>query len=115
VAGAETLWVRAFDGTDWSNWDTFTLTTLANTTPVATVNDHNLHVNEWSHVSSWISYSDADANAATQYQFWDGSAGATSGYFWTPDNEHWDAGTAITVAASDLGTASVRGGQVAGS
>ena len=54
-------------------------------------------------------------HAATQYQFWDGGAGATSGYFWTPDNEHWDAGTAITVAASDLGTASVRGGQVAGS
>ena len=66
-------------------------------------------------MSSWISYSDADANAATQYQFWDGGTGATSGYFWTPDNEHWDASTAITVAASDLGTTSVRGGQVAGS
>ena len=33
---------------------------------------------------SWISYSDADGNAATQYQFWDGGTGANSGYFWTP-------------------------------
>ena len=67
-------------------------------------------------MSSWISYSDADGNAATQYQFWDGGTGATSGYFWTPDNAHWDAGTAITVAAvRPRHDVWVRGGQAAGS
>src|SRR5262245_50840910 len=30
AAGAETMWVRAFDGTSWGNWDSFTLTTLPN-------------------------------------------------------------------------------------
>ena len=28
VAGAQTLWVRANDGTDWSTWDDFDLTTV---------------------------------------------------------------------------------------
>ena len=46
-------------------WDSF------NTPPVVTINDHSLHNNEWSQVTNWISYSDADGNAATQYQFWD--------------------------------------------
>ena len=45
VGGSETLWVRAFDGTDWGNWATFTFTTIPNTTPVATINDQALHVN----------------------------------------------------------------------
>ena len=114
AAGAETLWVRAFDGTDWSNWDTYTLTTLANTKPVATINDHNLHTNEWSQASSWISYSDADANPATQYQFWDSGTGATSGYFYTSSNSHWDANTVITVDAADLANTWVRGGSATG-
>ena len=81
---------------------------------MATINDHNLHANEWSRVASWISYSDADGNAATQYQFWDSGTGATSGYFWTPDNEHWGANTVITVDAADLTDTWVRGGTATG-
>ena len=27
VEGTETLWVQAFDGTDWSQWRSFSLTT----------------------------------------------------------------------------------------
>jgi hypothetical protein len=109
------MYVRAFDGTDWSAWDTFALTTLPNTPPVATTNDHSLHINEWSQVASWVSYSDADGNPATQYQFWDGGNASNSGYFWTPDNAHNPANTAITVAASDLNNVWVQGGQTPGS
>ena len=109
------MWVRAFDGTDWSAWDSFTLTTLPNTPPVATINDHSLHTNEWSQVASWVSYSDADSNPATQYQFWDGGSASNSGYFWTPNNPHHAANTAITVAASDLNNVWVQGGQAGGS
>ena len=107
--------MRAFDGTDWSAWDSFTFNTLANTPPVATINDHSLHTNEWSRVTNWISYSDADGNAATQYQFWDSGPASNSGYFWTPDNSHHAADTAITVAASDLNNVWVRGGAAGGS
>ena len=83
--------------------------------PVATINDHSLHTNEWSQVQSWISYSDADGNAATQYQFWDGGTGASSGYFWTPANAHHAGRHAITVAAADLANVWVRGGTAGGS
>ena len=70
---------------------------LLNAAPVAMIDDHSLHSNEWSQVASWIYYSDAANNAATQYQFWDGGDGANSGYFWTPDNAHQPANTAITL------------------
>ena len=62
-------------------------------------------------VASWVSDSDADGNPATQYQFWDGGTASNSGYFWTPDNLHHAANTAITVAASDLNSVWLRGGQ----
>ena len=114
-SGSETVRVRAFDGTDWSAWISFTFNTLSNTPPVATINDHSLHTNEWSQVTNWISYSDADGNAATQYQFWDSGTASSSGYFWTPDNSHHAADTAITVAASDLNNVWVRGGAAGGS
>jgi hypothetical protein len=104
------MWVRAFDGTNWSNWDAFTLTTKANTPPVALIENHTLANNQWAQVKDWISHSDAEGNAATQYQFWDSGTDANSGYFWTPQNSHRPADTAITVAAADLANVWVRGG-----
>jgi len=72
-------------------------------------------MDEWSQVNGWISYSDANANPARQYQFWDSGTAASSGYFWTPDDAHHAADTAITVAASDLANVWVRGGETGGS
>jgi hypothetical protein len=115
AAGSETMWVRAFDGTDWSAWDSFVFTTTGNTAPVATINNQSLSINQWALVQGWISYFDADGNAATQYQFWDDGGASTSGYFWTPSNAHHPSGTAITVNAADLASVWVRGGQTAGS
>ncbi|HMM88300.1 hypothetical protein [Bradyrhizobium sp.] len=115
AGGSETLWVRAFDGTDWSNWDSFTFTTVPNTPPVATINDQTLHNNTWAQVSNWLSYSDANGDVATKYQFWDGGTGANSGYFWTPDNTHWSANTTVEVSAEDLANVWVRGGSATGS
>jgi hypothetical protein len=113
--GSETMEVRVFDGIAWSAWDTFTLTTVVNTPPVATINDHTLNANQWAQIGNWISYSDANGNPATQYQFWDGGTAANSGYLWTPGNSHHPASTAITVAASDLANVWIRGGQAPGS
>ena len=93
----------------------FTLTTIPNTAPVATINDHSLHVNEWAQVTDWLSYSDADGNAATKYQFWDSGparTAATSGRQATPIMRPIPA---IDVAASDLANVWVRGGTSAGS
>jgi hypothetical protein len=115
VSGAETMWVRAFDGTAWSAWDSFTFTTTGNTPPVATINDHSLNTNQWSQVANWISYSDANGNPATQYQFWDSGTAANSGYFWTPSNPHHAADSYITVSAAELANTWVRGGEVGGS
>ncbi len=115
TAGSETMWVRAFDGKEWGDWDSFNFSTLPNSAPVAKASDHQLGINEWAKLSDWVSYSDADGDTATQYQFWDGGTGTRSGYIWTPDDAHHAAATAITVLASELDSAWVRGGQSAGS
>jgi len=112
--GTDSLWVRAFDGHVWSNWDIFTLTTH-NDPPTVSVADHTVNWNEWAQVKYWISYSDSNGDAPTKYQFWDAGTGADSGYFWTPDNTHWAANTTIEVNASDLANAWVRGGTDNGS
>src|SRR5262245_47847096 len=85
------------------------------TAPVVSISDHTLNKDQWAQIQSWLSYSDADGNAATKYQFWDGGTDASSGYFWTPSNAHNPAGTAIEIAASDLSSVWVRGGSVGGS
>ena len=78
--------------------------------PVATISNQTLHINEWSQIGNLLTYSDADGHPATQYQFWDGGTAANSGYFWTPTNSHWAAGTAIDVSAADLDNVWLRGG-----
>ncbi|QOZ29055.1 hypothetical protein [Bradyrhizobium sp. CCBAU 51753] len=116
ASGSETFWVRAFDGHDWGNWDSFTLTTQPNTAPVASIADHTVHVDQWSPVSNWLSYSDADGDAVTQYQFWDGGAAATSGYIWSDlGTGQQPANSTLTVAASDLSQIWIRGGSTTGS
>jgi hypothetical protein len=122
AGGSETFWVRVFDGTEWGGWDTFTLTTLPNASPapipnnapVATINNHNLRTNEWAQIANWLSYSDADGNPAIKYEFFDGNADATSGYFSTPGNPHHPGGVEFEVAASDLASVQVRGGTAGG-
>ena len=115
AGGSETMWVRASDGTDWSNWTSFTLTTVANTPPVTTINDQSLHVNAWVQVGALLNYSDANGDAATRYQFWDSGTAATSAYFWTSDNTHWNANTTIDVSAADLSSIWIQAGSATGS
>ena len=88
---------------------------MANHLPIATLSDHALRTNEWAQVNSWLSYSDADGNAVTMYQFRDDGTAANSGYFWTPSNAHNPPGTPITVAAADIANVWVRGGTAGGS
>ena len=48
LPGSQNLEIRAFDGTDWSDWSSFQLTTTQkNTKPILiSLNDVNLEVNE---------------------------------------------------------------------
>jgi hypothetical protein len=108
--GTDSMWVRAFDGHEWGNWDIFTLTTQPNTPPVATISPPILHLNEWTQVQSMLAYSDADGDAAVKFQFWDAGTGASSGYFWTPGTGQVAANTTVEVAASDLANVWLRGG-----
>src|SRR5258705_9558768 len=82
---------------------------------VANIDDNFHKTKQSAIVAICISYSDAENSPATQDQFRDPGTGASSGYFWTPGNEHWAANTDITVNAADLANLWVRGGQVAGS
>ncbi|MGD9922613.1 MAG: hypothetical protein AB7V13_14400, partial [Pseudorhodoplanes sp.] len=115
AAGTETMQIRAFDGTAWSAWDSFNITTTAplNRAPVVTIDDKTLKVNLWGQVTDWLKYSDADGNAAVQYQFIDKFAATGSAYFWnngvTPV-----ANQVFTVNAADIGNVWVRGATVGG-
>jgi len=76
----ETVWVRAYDGVDWSSWASWTMTTLSRP-PVATPTAAEIVVPTGQSVaaSTLFTASDADGDAIQQYEFWDG--GGAGGYF----------------------------------
>jgi hypothetical protein len=57
--GTDSMWVRAFDGHEWGNWDIFTLTTHDDP-PMVSVTDHTLNMGQWAQMQNWISYSDGN-------------------------------------------------------
>ena len=114
ASGSETMWLRAFDGTLWSDWDSFTLTST-NNLPVAVIGNQTLGREAWEPLANWLSYSDADADPAVQYQFFDAGMAGNSGYLWTADIGQRAANAYVTIAAADLATTWVRAGAAAGS
>ena len=115
MSGSDDLYVQAFDGSDWSAWQQFHVTVPANHAPVTTVSDHSLRINAWSKIASWISFTDADNDAALQYQFWNGDASPTAAKFWSPVSGVQPALNTLTVSAADLGNIWVGGATAAGS
>jgi len=76
-SGADTLWIRANDGTVWGPWSKgFTVTAPPDAGP--TVSVANLTANPGQNfpgTSLFTSYSDPFNSPATQYDFWNGGAG----------------------------------------
>jgi hypothetical protein len=107
--GTETMWVRAFDGHDWSNWDTSSLTTHYDP-PVTTINGQTLNKDQWAQLKNWLSYSDINGDAATKYQFWDSGTVADSGYFWMPNDPHHAATQPLTCRLRPSTMDGLRGG-----
>ena len=77
---SDTVYFRASDGDAWSDWAEFDLASTG-LAPVATATDTSVRAGTTVAVSDLISVSDADGDAITSYQFNDGNAGLTSGYF----------------------------------
>lgn len=97
------MWVQVFDGTAWSAWDEFIVQSRPNTTPVVTP-VAGMQYAGWGKAiaaSTLFSVSDAQGDAITQYEFWDGAAAAHSGAFYI-DGVRQTANVAILVAAADL-------------
>ena len=78
VAGSQTLWVRANDGTEWSGWDDFLLITEGNTAPTATVDDQTVDILEWTLLSGVLNVTDPDGDTMVNYEIYD-NQGATAG------------------------------------
>jgi hypothetical protein len=81
-SGADTLWTRASDGTQWSPWsNAFTVTAPTDSGPVVTpvkVDTPANHSQSFS-ASSLFTYADPFGDAATRYDFWD--TGSGGGHF----------------------------------
>jgi hypothetical protein len=77
-AGADTLWVRAYDGTQWSSWsNAFTVTAPPDTPPTVSVSNVTATHGQSFAASSLFTATDADGDTLTQYGFWDtGALGA---------------------------------------
>ena len=77
-----------------------------NHAPVVTVGNHTLDINDWSSVADWISYTDADSDAAAQYQFWYGDTSPSAAKIWTP-SAYQPALNYLTVLAADVANSNV--------
>jgi hypothetical protein len=79
-SGADTLWVRANDGTVWGAWSSaFAVTAPIDFGPVETVGNLTAAPGQSFAASSLFSYSDSFGSPATQYDFWD--TGSGGGHF----------------------------------
>jgi Ca2+-binding RTX toxin-like protein len=112
-SGADVLWVRAYDGSLWSNWSEFTVTAPVNHVPVVTAGSITVQKKAVVSATSLFAVSDADGDAIVSYRFYDdnkragtsddGGAFGTSGYF-TVNGVVQAAGQAFDLAAADLGS-----------
>src|ERR1043166_4664664 len=109
--GIETVWVRAYDGSDWSAWASWTMTSR-NAAPAVTVQNIAATVAQPVAASSFVSATDPDHGAIAWYELWDG--GATGGYF-SVNGARQGSNQDIIVRPADLAHTSYVGGHSAGS
>jgi aspartate 1-decarboxylase len=77
-SGTDTLYIRANDGSLWSNWTAFTANPFADHAPVVTVANVAIGAGQSRAASSLFNVSDPDGDSITTYAFWD-----------TQGNGHW--------------------------
>ncbi len=97
----QTLSVRAFDGTDWGDWDDFELVTATpNTAPTVAIADQTKAVNEWTLLTlANLNFNDVDGDALVQLEVWD----SVGGNNWWADGAYVDAsGGYVTGNVTDV-------------
>src|SRR5262249_31174677 len=79
-SGADTLWVKAYDGFVWGSWShSFTITAPIDAGPVVTVSNLTATHGQSFAASSLFTASDPDGDTLSKYAFWD--TGSGGGHF----------------------------------
>lgn len=105
----DTLWVRASDGQQWSDWKSWYMQSsahLTNEAPAVSAANGGLLRGEAIAASSLFSTSDADGDAVTAYQLWDDVNG---GGYWQVNGVQQAAGQAIDVSVAELASTQYAG------
>ncbi len=113
-SGSDLLYARAFDGLVWGDWKAFTVSAPVDSAPVvsATAPTVSLTFNQSVAASSLFSVTDAENDAITKYQFWDGTPDTSSGH-WSVNGAPRQAQQTVEVLAADLASASFTAGSAA--
>jgi hypothetical protein len=104
--GTDQLWVRAYDGNEWSLWSEFRITGT-NVAPIVGASNGSVHAGTTAAASTLFAASDADGDAIRAYEFWDSTDGAGAFYV---NGDPQRANQGISVAAADLGATEFRAG-----
>jgi hypothetical protein len=108
-SGANDLWLRTFDGQQWSAWKEFHVNAPINHVPVIAASDQAVSHGANVAASSLFSVSDADGDAMTRYQFWDSTADPASGHF-VVNGAAQGANQSIDVSAAQFAQTTFRSG-----
>ncbi|MGN1287563.1 MAG: Ig-like domain-containing protein, partial [Bradyrhizobium sp.] len=108
-SGSADLWVRASDGTLWSNWVEFHVNAPIDHAPVVTASDVTATHGESFAASSLFSVGDSDGDSITAYQFWDSTSDPASGHF-VVGGVAQGANQNIDVSAAQLASTSFQSG-----
>lgn len=106
---SDDLWVRAYDGLQWSAWTAFRVTAAVNHAPVATASDYTATKNQNIAASSLFSVTDADGDSITKFQFCDSTSDPQSGHFVVAGVKQ-GTGVAIEVTAAQLSSTTFQSG-----
>jgi autotransporter-associated beta strand protein len=107
----DALQIRAYDGTAWGpvdstgHWALFNVSLPPNNPPVVTTADITAQASHSLAASSLFTVSDADGDAITQYQLWDGTDDPSSGNF-VVNGVTQSPRTVIDIPSSQLGQVS---------
>jgi len=116
--GRETLYVQAYDGSDWSAWQSWTEhTTLLATNSAPVVSGpavKNTTQGTWNQLSTFLTVSDADLDPMVRFEVKDDNAAGGSGVLYG-NGAIQSQGADIVVNAPDLSGVWVQGGANLGS
>jgi Ca2+-binding RTX toxin-like protein len=119
AAGPDTVAISAFDGTAWSDYKVFVMTTTAgaaaapNAPPTVSASDASVASGQSVALSSLISVNDPNNDTITAYRFADGGATVGSGHF-TINGTPLAANTLAEISAAQLAQVNFVGGNATG-